>query len=379
VVTTASEMPVPLILIPNFSIDEQGHGLSPLNALELSCNQIEQLQRDNKLPSPVCIVADAAFGNLETAQRRLPGIRFIMSSKETDYKLLVGHNLGPRESRTVCRGAVTQVVFNDVAQIYSISTFFTPSVPTPSAPAVEPVLTPESVAVLRELPDDQVRALAGMAGLPTSGTKEQLLRRLSHADYTELPAKKKRTDTPGSVAAAAAPAPSSESACRQHDEAALARRTSEFEAMTKQQLVQLIKNTLGAKATGNKADLIRRVLDHEGDSVRAVFGRLAAFLADKARGRPPQIDLYKRLFNLVDRLDVLLSYIQFPWVLKDFSTVFFVWLVRVSMVATYSALCDYKWDYVDTRTEDNSRKEHITTFARSLANELLQEEISQME
>eukprot|EP00727_Mastigamoeba_balamuthi_P007132 m51a1_g3039 putative ras-related protein rab-11a (244) ;mRNA; f:928271-931637 len=48
--------------------------------------------------------------------------------------------------------------------------------------------------------------------------------------------------------------------------------------------------------------------------------------------------LYKKLFNFVDCLDVLLSYITFPWVVKSFDVLYFIWLVRVTIVAAYTAL-----------------------------------------
>eukprot|EP00727_Mastigamoeba_balamuthi_P004222 m51a1_g13798 hypothetical protein (187) ;mRNA; f:353415-356511 len=53
--------------------------------------------------------------------------------------------------------------------------------------------------------------------------------------------------------------------------------------------------------------------------------------------------MYKLLFNLIDRLNVLLSYIPFPWVVKKFKVVFFLWLIRTTIVSTYSAMTDFKW------------------------------------
>eukprot|EP00727_Mastigamoeba_balamuthi_P005697 m51a1_g1747 hypothetical protein (142) ;mRNA; r:198781-199206 len=133
-------------------------------------------------------------------------------------------------------------------------------------------------------------------------------------------------------------------------------------------LVDHLRTKLGASGSGKKDVLVRRVLDHEGFGAKAISGRLRAFLDDRTVGRPLQIALYKLLFNLVDRLDVLLSYIPFPWKVESFPLVFLIWLVRVTIVAAFAATSDYKWDYTDLTGDYAELRAYITTFARDLAN-----------
>lgn len=370
-ITTAGGLPVPLILIPNFSVDCTGHGLSPPLTLELACNWITRLQQDGNLPAPVCVIADAAFGSVETMQRHLPGIRFIMSSRATDHKQVIGERLGPRECRTVCRGDVIQTVYKDVALVFNITTFFQVSEAVDFVSPLEPVLKPETITILRQLEDSEARTLIQMCGLPSSGPKEALLRRLARADYQPTHKKTRLASTTSSVANVESGSHDEE---QQRDTASIQKRTLELQAMTKPELVRHLKTNLGAKASGNKDDLIRRILEHEGDDIRAVSGRFEAFLANKLSGRPPQVDLYKRTFNFVDRLDVLLSYVPFPWVLKHFDLVFVVWLIRVGIVATYSACSDYCWHSPDSETENNPNKNNIVSFSRQLARAMYEEE-----
>eukprot|EP00727_Mastigamoeba_balamuthi_P013256 m51a1_g8553 hypothetical protein (554) ;mRNA; r:121720-135657 len=148
------------------------------------------------------------------------------------------------------------------------------------------------------------------------------------------------------------------------------RRLRELKSWTKVELITYLKETLGASGSGNKDVLIRRILSHEGPAAQAVAGRLRAFLFNKATGRLPQVALYKLLFNFVDRLDVLLSYIPFPWVIKNFDLLFVIWLVRVTIVATYTVVRDQEWNYVDSAGEYDDIKSAITTFVSELAEEL---------
>eukprot|EP00727_Mastigamoeba_balamuthi_P006989 m51a1_g2910 hypothetical protein (203) ;mRNA; r:497592-501851 len=63
-------------------------------------------------------------------------------------------------------------------------------------------------------------------------------------------------------------------------------------------------------------------------------------------------------------------YIPFPWVIKNFDLLFVIWLVWVTIVATYTAVRDQEWNYTDSAGEYDDIKSAIITFTSELAEEL---------
>ena len=143
---------------------------------------------------------------------------------------------------------------------------------------------------------------------------------------------------------------------------------------TVEQLKERIKTIGGGSMAGNKEVLVSRCLRLESPYLAAVKARMKAFFWTKAHGKPVTVRWYGRIFNLIDRVDLTLSYIEFPWRIEHFPVIFLIYLIRVALVACHSAKCETAFNFLGCKEPHPEEKQSIRAFTSELATALYWED-----
>ena len=394
--STVTGRPIPLILIPNF-FKTTADSLSPAMVIDQACRAIMELQQRHVLPVPVVLTCDAAFGDPDLIRQFSSSILFVMNTRQRPEKAVITSNLALHEARMVLQDDILITAWVDGAIMCNYSSCFALTSPPPPL-ATRPFLSRQAVTALMAMPiaDLQLLFTRGRPpiSMPQEGDQEkriELVTLLAGGVY-------KDDDSSGSGARTSAattltpvrggrrsrkvttePSTGMRSVAGETEAQRQERRSRELDQLKLDALKRILREELHARISGNKPDLIKRIIKYEGPGFEALRKRMLAFLENKIKSTraPMAVALYKLTFNFIDRIDLFLFFILFPWRIEDFAEIFFIYIIRLIIISTYVAHTEKetaKFDYTDLKAMYPTELLHITAFVKKLSQELWDEE-----
>lgn len=359
--------PVPLFFVPRLR-----DNVYPRSALEQTVDFIKGEQNAHKLPEQTIVTCDAAFTNIPLFIENYPAIRFLAGSSSNDISQLLGFGLQHHESRSLLRGPVLMSVWQDNAPVFNVSTLF--ATKEAAVPAPNGLFKAVTLALFQQMEPGELQIVARLMGYSTAGGPAAIIERINGKKPDEIPSPVKRR--------AAKTEPITQPALLfvtgdDSEETQQTKRDEQHQAIKAMTLEEIREqlSSYGVSKSGNKAECVRRLCAIKfGDQALSI--RTKAFLALRTHlsNGTPAIQLYRKLFNWIDRLDTLLSYIDFPWTLKHGNLVVLVWIVRTAMISAYAAVSTNNFLFTGLSTKYPNELKHVTTFAMALAEALKAEE-----
>ena len=96
---------------------------------------------------------------------------------------------------------------------------------------------------------------------------------------------------------------------------------------------------------GKKNDLVTRIQGLKAKSLIVPGFALKVLTAGHKKGKPDIMRFQSTTFNYVDRIDLMLAFLSYPFRLRSVHMVLLIYLLRLVEVQTHSCSENEKWDW----------------------------------